>query len=55
MNDSSLVKLDIDILCTGLSDPMPDIDLGHVLMLSHLLGPYVYDSMDMSQSDSPSR
>ena len=55
MNDSCLVKLDIDILCNCISDPMPGIDLRHVLMLSRLLAPYVYALIDMSQSDPPSR
>ena len=55
MNDCDPVKLSIDIFCTCISDPMPGIDLRHVLMLSRLLAPYVYALIDMSQRDPPSR
>ena len=50
VNDSSLVKLNIDIWRTWISDPMPGIVLMYLLMLSRRLVPNVYVFTKMSLS-----
>lgn len=50
VNDSSLVKLNIDIWRTWISDPMPGIGLRSLLMLPRRLVPNVYVFTKMSFS-----